>query len=1207
MSADLIFSGTAFSSYSVPSTHTAYGGATVQYAADGTSIFLPSADSFLQLVDNEICAGICSAEVTVNWNNSFSGNEFGFCLIDAARTGASVIITPSIIRLRNEIAGAGGATITQASVATTGTGKVTFKFEVDLSNGAVTIYKNGVQSLTGVYSGSTTGLRIGLQVYHASDNPIHSYDNLKTITTTTAKTIVSINGGAGVRVGSTGNSISTLNMGTLTGLTINGKAMVNLGAGTFDAPPFVDGQVYGLIGAATAVATDSEGSASRNTSLLPPLNWSVQTLAAPLNTTSSVLVGLTPAAQPGEKILTESLNGFIAPNGVYQGDVDGTFQAVRIRLDGTVDIYNVHTVEPVGGDTTPNSFTIPAVTNAALNAPITSAPVTPTGYDTAAPVTVTGGTVSINGGASTSAPGNISPGQAFTVTVQSSATPATAASATVTIGGVSSAFSVTTLAADTTPNAFSFNTPALAAPGATVTSTNTTITGINAPAAVSVTGGLVSINGGAFVSSGTITNGQTLAARVTASGSFSTPVTATVTVGGVSANFTATTIAADTTPDSFSFSPVVNAALNTQQTSNTITISGLNTSAPVSITGGAYSKNGGSYGQSPGSVVNGDTLSVRHNSSALNSTQITTTLTVGTFSANFISTTIQEEITMPESRVRDWTNTTNNLLDTGVNFFAFDDGLDNVKPGVKVPPKAFLKSILPANATSPSYLLNDGVCSIGTHVDGATITAPGIVGFPNKIGSSTSIPLGTDAIHSWAVDSAYVPATAAADYAGIGIGYDNVNNQIAGVCNGFHCYIQYNVDGHSSVLSGSYQWIAGGRGVIAQGTNNKITASSLFGFIGNGRYQTVSGNWGTLVNGTDTIASGQGAFGGYARDALLSGEGSTALAARDVVVAGTFGLVQGQNTYIGGAYSVSFGNLNELGGVNSFAAGLSVRSTGDYSAVIGNDCGSAAAFSLTMGRHTENLQKASFAQSSRKITSQGDCQVYFANTAVRTTGNTPTNLEVASGEHLVIPDQSCWTCSIVLTAANEATGDQASWEILADVKRFNGATTIVGTPTVTARANALTVGAAPTIGVNAAEGLTRVVVTGAAATNIVWNASWRISQIKLPNSDTFTAATTDILTLATAAKRFLNGEKVRVSNSGGALPAGLSAGVDYYVVQGTNYYGNVSFKLATTATGIKLNKTTAVLGGQNVNTMATVSSVVDITDTGTGTHTITRF
>lgn len=555
-------------------------------------------------------------------------------------------------------------------------------------------------------------------------------------------------------------------------------------------------------------------------------------------------------------------------------------------------------------------------------------------------------------------------------------------------------------------------------------------------------------------------------------------------------------------------------------------------------------------------------------------------------------------------RVKDFTREVSNLRDTGAEFFAIDTGGTENDPGGKVRPRYFLKAVLPATSASPSFLLNDHFNSIGNGVDGAVISAPGISAFPNFIGNSTLVPAGTDAIHSWAADSGY--PVGAADYAGIGIGYDNVNNQIAGVCNGFHCYIQYNVDGHSSVLSGSYQWIAGGRGVIAQGTNNKITAASLFGFIGNGRYQTVSGNWGTLVNGTDTIASGQGAFGGYARDALLSAEGSTAVAARDVAVAGRFGLAQGQNTYIGGNYSVSFGNLNELSGVNSFAAGLNVRSTGDYSAVFGTDCGSAAAFSFTIGRNTENLQKTGFAHAAKKVTSQGDCQVYFANSSVRTTNNTPTNLEVSSGEHLVLPDQTCWTCSIILTAVDEATGNQSSWEILADVKRFNGATTVVGTPTVTARATALTVGAAPSVGVNATEGLVRVVATGAAATNIVWNASWRVSQVKIPNSDTFTAATTDIISLTTTAKRFLNGEKVRVSNSGGALPAGLSAGVDYYVVQGTNYYGNNTFKLATTATGIKLNKTTAVLGGQNVNTMATVSSVVDITDTGTGTHTITR-
>lgn len=541
MSANLVFSGTAFTNYSIPSSHTAYGGAPVQYAADGTSIFLPNAYSFLQLVDNAICAGVCSAEVTVNWNNTFPGNEFGLCLIDSTQTGASVIITPTLARIRNESNGSLGSTISQISLSTTGTAKVTFKFEVDLSNGTVKVYKNGTEVLSGTYSGTTTGLRIGLQVYHASDIPIHSYDNLITVTETTAKTIVSINGGAGVRVGSTGNTINTLNMGALTGLTISGKAMTGIIGNNFNAPPFVDGQVYALIGAASAVASDSGGSASKSTQLLPPEDWHVRTLEAPLNTTSSVLVALDPAAQPGEQILIRIEDGQIAANGVYQGDVDGTFQAVRIRLNGTVDIYDVHTVEPVVGDTTPDSFTIPAVTNAALNSSITSASVTPTGYDTATAVTVTGGTVSINGAPTTVTPGNILPGQSFTVTGQSSASPGTQTSVTVVVGGVSRVFNITTVAADTTPDSFSFNTPPAANPGDVVTSDPVTITGINSAAPVTVTDGLVSINNGSFVSSGTITAGQALRARVNASSTPGGSATVSVNVGGVQASFTVPT------------------------------------------------------------------------------------------------------------------------------------------------------------------------------------------------------------------------------------------------------------------------------------------------------------------------------------------------------------------------------------------------------------------------------------------------------------------------------------------------------------------------------------------------------------------------------------------------------------------------------------------------------------------------------------------
>ena len=97
----------------------------------------------------------------------------------------------------------------------------------------------------------------------------------------------------------------------------------------------------------------------------------------------------------------------------------------------------------------------------------------------------------------------------------------------------------------------------------------------------------------------------------------------------------------DTTPNQFSFTDVTDVAVSTTQTSNTITLSGMDSgaTASVSVTGGTYSKNSGAYTSSAGTAQDGDTFSVRHTSSASNSTSVNTTLTVDTISDTFTSTT----------------------------------------------------------------------------------------------------------------------------------------------------------------------------------------------------------------------------------------------------------------------------------------------------------------------------------------------------------------------------------------------------------------------------------------------------------------------------------------------------------------------------------------------------------------------------------------
>jgi hypothetical protein len=96
----------------------------------------------------------------------------------------------------------------------------------------------------------------------------------------------------------------------------------------------------------------------------------------------------------------------------------------------------------------------------------------------------------------------------------------------------------------------------------------------------------------------------------------------------------------DTMPNSFSFTDQVNVALSAVITSNAITVSGINASTSISVAGGEYSVNGGAYASTTGTVMNGDTVRVRHTSSASFSTATNTTLTIGGVSDTFTSTTL---------------------------------------------------------------------------------------------------------------------------------------------------------------------------------------------------------------------------------------------------------------------------------------------------------------------------------------------------------------------------------------------------------------------------------------------------------------------------------------------------------------------------------------------------------------------------------------
>ena len=205
-------------------------------------------------------------------------------------------------------------------------------------------------------------------------------------------------------------------------------------------------------------------------------------------------------------------------------------------------------------------------------------------------------------------------------------------------------FTVNQLALDGVPDQFTFtdltneSLSYLAYASATITGIATTVTASYS----GDTGGFRIGNSGSYTTADkTLTNNQVVQVYLSTSASYGTSTNATITIGGVSDTFTATTIAADTTPNSFTFNDQSAAAANTLVYSNIITIVGINTSVTASISGNSAEMqvNSGSYTSSNQTISVGDTIRLRMTSSATAGATVNTTLTVGGTSDTWSVTT----------------------------------------------------------------------------------------------------------------------------------------------------------------------------------------------------------------------------------------------------------------------------------------------------------------------------------------------------------------------------------------------------------------------------------------------------------------------------------------------------------------------------------------------------------------------------------------
>lgn len=136
----------------------------------------------------------------------------------------------------------------------------------------------------------------------------------------------------------------------------------------------------------------------------------------------------------------------------------------------------------------------------------------------------------------------------------------------------------------------------------------------------------------ATVPFGNVCNGET---RICDEGSLS----------GSFTNQTCSVSAADSTPDPFNFSNQTNVARNSLITSNTVTISGLTVSSPVSISGQGspeFRIDGGSWTTS-GIITNGQTLQLRLTSSSSYYTTFSATVDVGGTTDNWTVRTLSND------------------------------------------------------------------------------------------------------------------------------------------------------------------------------------------------------------------------------------------------------------------------------------------------------------------------------------------------------------------------------------------------------------------------------------------------------------------------------------------------------------------------------------------------------------------------------------
>ncbi len=165
-------------------------------------------------------------------------------------------------------------------------------------------------------------------------------------------------------------------------------------------------------------------------------NSVVETIAA----TDSSKVSLANYS-PGK--ITFRPSNVLAPGGSYYVTIDAGAFTNGVSVTSGISDSNAWTFSTRANDA-PNPIEFNSQANVPFETVISSNTVTITGVSTPVPISIVGGSYSINGAAFTTSPGTVAPNDLVTVRLLSAQTPSTTTTATLSVGSISTTFSVYT-------------------------------------------------------------------------------------------------------------------------------------------------------------------------------------------------------------------------------------------------------------------------------------------------------------------------------------------------------------------------------------------------------------------------------------------------------------------------------------------------------------------------------------------------------------------------------------------------------------------------------------------------------------------------------------------------------------------------------------------------------------------------------------------